>query len=406
MRRAPFRPMGRRMSDLPILRLLPGRDRRAKAGHPWIFSNEVAMTPAARALPPGGAVRVEGDDGFRHGVHLFNPHSLIAARRLSRDPGAVIDDAFWAARIAEALALRQRLFPTPHYRLVHAEADGLPGLILDRYGDLVALQANTAGMELATPAILRALDELIAPRAVVARNEASVRALEGLPEVTALLRGTEATGTVEEGGVVFGVDPLGGQKTGWFFDQRENRARVAGLARGETVLDAFCHTGGFGLQAAAAGAARVTLLDRSEHALATAMETARRNGLEDRVEAVRGEAMEALERMGREGKRFGVVVVDPPAFAKSRKDIAAAVRAYSRLARLAAGLVVPGGILFIASCSHHVPAGEFADTVIAGLQRARRDARILAMTGAGPDHPVHPMLPESVYLKALTLQLS
>ncbi|WP_338662834.1 class I SAM-dependent rRNA methyltransferase [Pararoseomonas sp. SCSIO 73927] len=394
------------MSDLPLLRLLPGRDRRAKAGHPWIFSNEVAMTPEARAIPPGSPVRVEGDDGVRHGIHHFNPHSLIAGRRLARDPATPIDDAFWQARIAEALALRTRLFPTPHYRLAHAEADGLPGLILDRYGDLVALQANTAGMEAATPAILRALDALIAPRAVVARNEAAVRALEGLPEATLLLRGTEATGTVEEGGVSFAVDPLGGQKTGWFFDQRENRARVAKLARGETVLDAFCHTGGFGLQAAAAGASRVTLLDRSEHALATAMETARRNGLEDRVEAVRGEAMETLERMAASGTRYGVVVADPPAFAKSRKDIPQAVRAYSRLARIAAGLVAPGGILFIASCSHHVPSGEFTETVLAGLQRARRDARILAITGAGPDHPIHPMLPESVYLKALTLQLS
>ncbi|MBP0494773.1 class I SAM-dependent rRNA methyltransferase [Pararoseomonas indoligenes] len=394
------------MSDLPLLRLLPGRDRRAKAGHPWVFSNEVTMTAEARAIPPGSPVRVEGDDGVRHGIHHFNPHSLIAGRRLSHDPSVPIDDAFWQARIGEALALRTRLFPTPHYRLAHAEADGLPGLILDRYGDLIALQANTAGMEMATPAILRALDALIRPRAVVARNEASVRALEGLPEATLLLRGTEATGTVEEGGVSFAVDPLGGQKTGWFFDQRENRARVANLARGETVLDAFCHTGGFGLQAAAAGAARVTLLDRSEHALATAMETARRNGLEDRVEAVRGEAMETLERMGQSGTRFGVVVADPPAFAKSRKDIPQAVRAYSRLARIAAGLVAPGGILFIASCSHHVPSGEFTDTVLAGLHRARRDARILAITGAGPDHPIHPMLPESVYLKALTIQLS
>jgi len=394
------------MSDLPAIRLLPGRDRRAKAGHPWIFSNEVAMTPAARAIPPGSAVRVEGDDGVRHGVHHFNPHSLIAARRLSRDPEAAVDDAFWHDRIADALRLRDRLFPTPHYRLAHAEADGLPGLVLDRYGDLIALQANTAGMESATPAILRALDALVGPRAVVARNEAAVRALEGLPDATALLRGTEATGTVEEGGVSFSVDPLGGQKTGWFFDQRENRARVAALSRGETVLDAFCHTGGFGLQAAAAGAARVTLLDRSEHALATATATARRNGLEGRVDAVRAEAMEALERMGGQGTRFGVVVADPPAFAKARKDVPQAVRAYARLARLAAGLVAPGGILFVASCSHHVPSGEFADAVIAGLQRARRDARILAMTGAGPDHPVHPMLPESAYLKALTLQLS
>ena len=393
------------MSDLPLLRLLPGRDRRAKAGHPWVFSNELAMTPEARAIPPGSPVRVEGDDGVRHGIHHFNPHSLIAGRRLARDPSIPIDDAFWQARIAEALALRTRLFPTSHYRLAHAEADGLPGLILDRYGDLVALQANTAGMEAATPAILRALDALIAPRAVVARNEAAVRALEGLPEATLLLRGTDATGTVEEGGVSFAVDPLGGQKTGWFFDQRDNRARVARMARGGTVLDAFCHTGGFGLQAARAGAARVTLLDRSEHALATARDTAERNGLEDRVETLRGEAMDTLERLGAEGRRFDLVVSDPPAFAKGAKDHGNALRAYNRLARISAAVVAPGGTLFIASCSHHVAPGEFADAVLNGVARARRAARILAITGAGPDHPLHPMLPESAYLKGLLLAL-
>ena len=394
----------------PLIRLLPGRDRRAKNGHPWIFSNEVAMTPEARAVPPGTAVRIEGDDGVRHGLHHFNPHSLIAARRLSHDPAAMNGEGgevrFWQDRLERALRLRERLFDAPFYRLAHAEADGLPGLVIDRYGDVAVLQANTAGMDRATPHLLAALRALIPElRAVVARNDAAVRRLEGLEEAVLLLHGTDAAATVAEGGVRFTVDPAAGQKTGWFFDQRDNRARVARMARGGTVLDAFCHTGGFGLQAARAGAARVTLLDRSEHALATARDTAERNGLEDRVETLRGEAMDTLERLGAEGRRFDLVVSDPPAFAKGAKDHGNALRAYNRLARISAAVVAPGGTLFIASCSHHVAPGEFADAVLNGVARARRAARILAITGAGPDHPLHPMLPESAYLKGLLLAL-
>ncbi|MCX8133859.1 MAG: class I SAM-dependent rRNA methyltransferase [Roseococcus sp.] len=393
------------MSVPPLIRLLPGRDRRVKAGHPWAFSNEVAMTPAARALPPGSVVRLEGDDGVRHGQWHFNPHSLIALRRLERDPEAPIDAAWFARRIEAAMRLRARLGLGAHHRLVHAEADGLPGLVLDRYGEAIALQANTAGMEAATPLILEALRGMLAPRAVVARNDAAVRALEGLDQHVRLLHGAEARARVEEAGLVFEVDLLGGQKTGWFHDQRENRRRVAALAAGETMLDAFCHTGGFGLVAARAGAREVTLLDRSEQALALAMASARANGLAARVRAEKAEAMEALERMGAEGRRFGVVVADPPAFAKARKDIPAAIRAYGRLARLAAQVTAPGGVLFLASCSHHVGPGEFLDTVAQGLWRARREARLLWSGGAGPDHPVHPLLPESAYLKALLFAL-
>ncbi|WP_191085205.1 class I SAM-dependent rRNA methyltransferase [Roseococcus microcysteis] len=391
--------------DLPLLRLLPGRDRRVKGGHPWAYSNEVAMSPEARALPPGSPVRLEGDDGVKHGIWQFNPHSLIAARVLDRDPAARPDAAWFQARIAEALALREKLGVARHCRLVHAEADGLPGLILDRHGDAVALQANTAGMEAATPLVLEALHALMAPRVVVARNDSPVRTLEGLPLESRLLHGTDATARIEEGGLAFEMDLLSGQKTGWFHDQRENRARVAALAPGATMLDAFCHTGGFGLVAAQAGAAHVTLLDRSEPALALAMRTAAAHGLAERVTAQRGEALEALERMVGMGRRFEVVVADPPAFAKARKDIPAALRAYLRLARLCAQLVAPGGVLFIASCSHHVAPPDFADAVAQGVWRARREARLLFQGGAGPDHPVHPLLPESAYLKALLFQL-
>jgi 23S rRNA (cytosine1962-C5)-methyltransferase len=389
----------------PLLRLLPGRDRRVKAGHPWAYSNEIAMTPEAKALPRGSVVRIEGDDGVRHGTWHFNPHTLIAARRLSADPEATVDAAFFHARIGQCLGLRERLFARPYYRLAHAEADGLPGLVLDRHGDAIVLQAGSAGMDHATPAIVEALAALLSPRVIVARNESAARTLEGLPAEIRLLHGEGGNAEIEEGLLRFRLDLLSGQKTGWFHDQRDNRARVAALAKGASVLDAFCHTGGFGLLAAAQGARAVTLLDRSDAALALAMETAARHGLADRVAAERAEAMEALAAMAAEGRRFDIVVADPPAFAKARKDHGPALRAYARLARLSAALVAPGGFLFVASCSHHVATGEFADAVIEGLVKARRIGRILAITGAGPDHPVHPLLPETAYLKGLLLHL-
>jgi len=389
----------------PLLRLLPGADRRVKAGHPWAFSNEIAMTPAAKALPPGGLVRLEGDDGVRHGTWQFNPHSLIGARRLHANPSVTIDVTWLTRRLEAARTLRDRLFASPFHRVVHAEADGLPGLIIDRFDDAFAVQANTAGMDRLLPEITAALGAVFAPRLIVARNDAAIRALEGLPEEVRLLAGTPGPARVEEGGLHFAVDLLAGQKTGWFFDQRENRDRVAGLAPGMTVLDAFCHTGGFGLRCALAGAERVLLLDRSGPALELAAASATANGLAARVETRKAEALEELARLHAAGKRFGIVVVDPPAFAKSRKDQAAALRGYAKLARLAAALVVPGGFLFAASCSHHVAAADFAEAVAWGVARARRDGRILLQSGAGPDHPVHPALPESSYLKAMLWQL-
>ena len=392
-------------AERPVLRLLPGRDRRVKGGHPWAFSNEIAVSPAVRALPPGTPVRLEGDDGVRHGTWLFNPHSLIAARFLSPHAEVVLDRRFFRNRLAECMALRDRLVGQPFYRMVHAEADGMPGLVIDRYGDAIALQANTAAMDRAIPLLVEALQELISPRVIVARNDAGVRKLEGLAEESRLLLGQDASALVREGGLEFSIDLLSGQKTGWFFDQRENRARVAALAEGGSVLDAFCHTGGFGLLAAAAGARSVTLLDRSEPALSLAMNTAARHGYGDIVSAQRGEALETLETMLSRGQRFDVVVADPPAFAKTRKDHPAAMRGYSKLARLAAGLVAPGGFLFMASCSHHVPVGDFTDAVAHGVSRTRRPARLLATTGAGLDHPVHPLLLESAYLKGLLLHL-
>jgi 23S rRNA (cytosine1962-C5)-methyltransferase len=393
------------VNDRPLLRLSPGQGRRLKAGHPWAFSNEIAMHPDYRQMEPGLPVRLEGDDGWRFGTFMFNPHSLIGARLLDRDPDAAIDGAWVAARIGAAAALRARLMDSPFHRLVHAEADRLPGLIIDRYDDVAVLQANTAGMDRLLPQIVAALTATLPLRAVVARNDAASRGLEGLPERVELLVGSEATAVVVESGVRFPVDPLAGQKTGWFFDQRPNRDRVAALAHGARLLDVFCHVGAFGLRCAAAGAASVTLVDSSAPALEQARQAAEQNGLAGRVTQHRGDAFDVMTELAQAGERFDIVVCDPPAFAKSKKDQAAGLRAYGRMTRLAAPLVAPGGFLFVASCSHHVPADAFAATVAEGLHRARRDGRIVFSGGAGPDHPVHPLLPETAYLKTQLIQL-
>ncbi|MGE0420059.1 MAG: class I SAM-dependent rRNA methyltransferase, partial [Acetobacteraceae bacterium] len=321
------------------------------------------------------------------------------------DPHAAIDTDWLRDRLADAIALRTRLCDTPFHRMVHAEADRLPGLIIDRYDDVAVLQANTAGMDRLLPQIVAALVSLLPLRAVVARNDAASRQHEGLDESVTLLHGTDATAEVREGGVRFVVDPLGGQKTGWFFDQRPNRDRVATLAAGARVLDVCCHVGAFGLRCAVAGAAAVTLVDSSAPALAHATETAGLNGVSDRVGVRRGDAFAVMEEIRAAGDRFDIVVCDPPAFAKSRKDAEAGLRAYGRMARLAAGLVVPGGFLFTASCSHHAPLDAWSGQIAFGLHRARREGRILFTGGAGPDHPVHPHLPETAYLKGQLMQV-
>ena len=393
------------MTDHPLLRVSPKQDRRLKAGHPWAFSNELATTPDHRQWPAGAPVRLEGDDKWRYGTWAFNPHSLIAARLLDRNPAATIDAAWVHARITAAVALRARVCDSPFHRLVHAEADGLPGLVVDRFGDVAVVQANAAAMDRLLPEITAALVATLPLRAVVARNDSAARLQEGVAQEVRLLHGQVAETTVEEGGVRFGVDPLAGQKTGFYFDQRPNRDRVAALAGGARVLDMFCHTGAFGLRAAAVGAAAVTLVDSSAPALDRAMQAAAANGLHQ-VTCERGDAFDVMTALAAAGAQYDLVICDPPAFAKSRKDAEAGLRAYNRMTRLAAPLVSPGGFLFVASCSHHAPLDAFTAQVASALHRARRDARVLFTGGAGPDHPVHPNLPESAYLKAQLLQLS
>lgn len=375
-----------------------------RAGHPWVYSNEIVMDAAAKALPPGGLVRVIDAGSEALGIGTFNPHSLIAIRMLSRDPNQTIDADFLAARLKKSLELRDTLFDAPYYRLCHAEADGLGGLVIDRFGDAVTIEANTAGMELLLPDILTALDKVIAPTTVLVKNDSPVRKLEGLELYDRVAKG-DLSAPIEliENGCRFQADLTTGQKTGWFYDQRDNRAAVARVSKGRSVIDFYTYAGGFALQAAKAGASKVTAVDRSEGSLALAAKSAELNGL--KLDCVRADAFAEMERLTNAGQRFGVVIADPPAFVKSKKDLAAGSKGYRKMARLAAGLVEPGGFLLVASCSHHMSPENFAEEVRHGLSNAGRSGRILRSAGAGPDHPLHPSLPESAYLKALLLQL-
>jgi len=389
----------------PEVRLAKGRQKRVRAGHPWIFSNELQMSPETKSLTPGTVVAFADAGGGSVGTGFFNPHSLIAGRILRRDGGPV-DGALLESRLRAALFLRDRLFGRPYYRMVHSEADGLPGLIVDRYGDFLCVQINAAGMALMQDTLIDALRAVTGSSAILLKNDNSTRRLEGLEdEVRWIGPEPPSPHILTENGVEFRLDLGSGQKTGWFFDQAANRALVASLASGARVLDLYCYLGGFGLSAAKAGAESVTLVDRSQAALDLVSQTAEANGLDGLCDIRKASAFDETERLAAAGETFDIVVADPPAFVKSRRDQKSGARGYRKLARLSASLVAPGGLLFTASCSHHMPLDQFAEQVRRGIADTGREARILSTTGAGPDHPVHPHLPESAYLKAQLLQL-
>lgn len=387
--------------------LLQGQDRRVGHGHPWAYSNEIKMDAATKALAPGAVAQLVRVDGKPIGVGTFNPKTLIAFRVFARDAEIPIGRAFIASRLKAALRLRERLFEGPFYRLIHAEADGLPGLVIDRFDDVCVVQAGTAGIENLLPDIIAALDEVLAPRAVVLSNESPLRTLEGLETYTKLAHGgLDGPVTLQENGLAFFADPLAGQKTGWFFDQRDNRAFIANLARNAaSVLDLYAYAGGFAVTAAKAGAKKILAVDSSAPALALAKRAAETNAVADTCEFRRQDAFEALDQLATQRAWFEVVIADPPPFARSKKDVPTALKGYRKLARMAAGLVAPGGFLFIASCSHNVTAEAFGEEIAGGISRAGRTGRILRASGAAADHPVHPLLPETAYLKALTFQL-
>ena len=392
---------------LPSVILRAGEDRRVRAGHPWAFSNEILMDADAKAIPPGSLATLRAPGGEALGLVTFNPHSLIAARLLTTNPEATVDALFLGRRLAQATALRDRLVGVPYYRLIHAEADGMPGMVVDRFGDALVVQLNSAGMDLLAPVVLEALEAELSPRTIVLKNDSPVRELEGLKrEVTVAKGNAEERIELTENGARFVADLSGGQKTGWFYDQRDNRRFMAGLAKDANVLDVYSYSGGFGVLAATQGAKAVTCIDRSASALDAARQAALLNGVDKIVSFDKAEVFEALEKLGgTSARKFDVVICDPPAFVKSRKDLKTGAQGYRKLVRLAAPLVARGGFLFVASCSHLVDPPLFGEQVRRGLRDAERSGRILRASGAALDHPVHPGLPETAYLKALTLQL-
>jgi 23S rRNA (cytosine1962-C5)-methyltransferase len=386
---------------LPPLRLRKNEDRRLRAGHLWVFSNEVDVerTPLT-AFEPGEQAEVQDSRGAPLGVGYVNPRSLIAVRLVSRDRDARLDHALLKRRIARALALREMLFDRPFYRLVYGESDGLPGLVVDRFGDVLVVQLTTAGMERAKDDVVQALRDALSPVGILLRNDSSGRALEGLDSYVETAFGTiPDTVPLEENGVRFEA-PMAGQKTGWFYDHRMNRARLMAYARGRRVLDVFSYVGGWGVQAAAAGADHVVCVDASAEALEHVARNAALNDAAERVATRRGDAFDVLRMMAAEGEKFDVVVLDPPAFIKRKKDQKAGEEAYRRVNQLALEVLRQDGILVSASCSYHLPREALQDAMLRAARNRGRSLQILEQGHQGPDHPIHPAIPETAYLKA------
>ncbi len=385
---------------LPELRLKPREDRRLSAGHLWVFSNEVdtARTPLT-SFEPGALCRVVSDRDKFLGFAYVNPASLISARILGRDPQYPPTPSLLVHRLQVALSLRRALYERPFYRLVYGESDGVPGLVLDRFDDVVVGQIATAGMEALKEQIVAAVQKVISPAAMIWKNDSAARDLEGLPRYVETAFGEPpATVSVEEGGVAFQVPVGTGQKTGWFFDQAANRLALRKYVGGARVLDVFSYLGAWGLGALKAGATEVTCVDSSASALEALQASAAANGLKPNV--VRGDAFDVMESMHAERRRFDVVVIDPPAFIKRKKDIPKGEAAYKRLNQLALQLLDRDGILVSCSCSYHMSG----DSLVHAIQRAARHVgrfvQIVEVGGQAPDHPIHPAIPESRYLKA------
>jgi 23S rRNA (cytosine1962-C5)-methyltransferase len=390
------------------LRLAKNEEKRLRAGHLWIFSNEVdiAQTPL-KGFQRGDLASVQDVKGQALGVAYVNPDTLICARILSRDPRTRINEKFFLHRFKTALALRERVFDQPFYRLVHGESDGLPGLVVDRFGAVLSVQTNTVGMELQLALIIATLEKFLSPRAIVLKNTSSLRQLEGLEEYTRLVSG-ELTGLleIEENGVRFRIDVMGGQKTGWFFDHRCNRALASQLAKGQKVVDLFSYTGAWGIQAAVAGAAEVDCVDGSEAAIGLARENAKLNGVSERVSYEHSDVFDFLKLAREEQRKYGLIILDPPALIKRKKDVKTGIEAYRRLNQGALQLLEPGGILVSASCSHHLHREVLHDTLRAAARHGDRHMAFIAQGGQGPDHPIHPAIPETDYLKAFFCSIS
>ncbi len=395
-----------RTHSRPVVRLRPKAEARAvRLGFPWVYEDELVVDRRTAALAPGALAVLEDGDRRQIGLVTVNVKSKIIARMLDRDVTAQIDEAWFAARLTTALALRERLHDAPFYRLIHAEADGLPGVIIDRFGDAAVIQPNAAWAEAHIDALSAALCRVTGVNTVVKNGTGRARGLEGLKDETVVMAGALAGPiAVPMNGATYLADLEGGQKTGLFFDQRPNHAFAAKLAKGARVLDVFSHVGGFALAALAGGAVSALAVDSSGSALALATKGAEASGFAG-LTTRQGDAFDVLEALGVEGAKFDLVVCDPPAFAPNKSALEAGLRAYERVAKHAAGLVAPGGYLVLCSCSHAADLSAFRNACARGIGRGGRKGQLIYTGFAGPDHPMLPVLAESAYLKSLFFRL-
>jgi 23S rRNA (cytosine1962-C5)-methyltransferase len=391
--------------SIPVLKLKRGEDRRLRAGHLWIFSNEVdtAATPLTQ-FEPGAAVQVHSDRDQFLGFAYVNPCTLIAARIVGRDAAYPLDASLLVHRLRVALGLRERLYRAPYYRLVFGESDGLPGLVVDRYGDLLVAQSGTAGMDRLRDDIEAALLKVVQARTVVWKNDSGARELEGIPRTTGVWRDGDwaaapAEVTVREQGLPFTAPLAEGQKTGWFYDQAANRERLRRyLPEGARVLDVCSYVGAWAITALKAGASAASCVDSSATALEYVARNAAANGVQ--VDGIKADAFDALKSLQDGGARFDVVILDPPAFAKRKKDVPQAQAAYRKLNQLALPLIDRDGMLVSCSCSYHMGADELMAAIQSAARHTSRFVQVLEQGGQSPDHPVHPAIPETRYLKS------
>lgn len=393
---------------LASLRLKKNEERRIQQGHVWVFSNEVDIvaTPL-KDFEPGQQVIIEASNGKPLGMGFVNPNTLICARLLSRSPKLELNMKFLKKRIQAAQELREMHFDQPFYRLVFGDSDGLPGLVIDRFGDVFAVQITTAGMELVKDDIVQVLENLYHPQAIVMKNNTPSRELEGLPLYEEVAYGEmPAELIIEENGVKFSIPVEGGQKTGWFYDHRMARGRLQALVKGKRVLDVFSYLGGWGVAAAVAGAEEVTCVDSSEFALDGVDINAALNGVAEKLVTIQGNAFDVLNALRTDEQKFDVVIVDPPAFIKRKKDFKKGAEAYRRINEIAMRVLEKDGILVSASCSHHMTRDNLLTAVQSAARHIDRNVQLFEQGHQGPDHPIHPAIPETEYIKTLFFKVS
>ncbi len=395
--------MPQNSSGITSVKLTKQQGRPAILGHPWVFSNAIdSKHTTIKQLTAGAAVSVYDYRNKFIGYGYANPSSLICIRILSRDEQQPIDTALIKHRLMQALALREQLRDTPHYRLVYSESDGLAGLVVDRFADTLVVQITTAGMQVRQTIIIDALIELLAPKCIILRNDSSIRELEQLDRFTDVAHG-EAPLHLEitEGQATFAVPALDGQKTGWFYDQTDNRAGLSRYVKNRRVLDVCCYAGGWAIQAALHGAKSVTAVDQSAEAIKLLRANAERNNVASVINGITGDAFAAMRELRKTQQQFDTVIVDPPAFIKRKKDQKSGIEAYRRLNEYAMHLLADDGILVSCSCSYHFPRNQLIRQLQRAAKKTGKTLQILQHGYQSADHPINPAIPESEYLKVV-----